>query len=120
MTAPDVERYLATLPAEQASALRDLRATILAVVPGATEGVSYGVPTVKLRGHPLVGFGAAKAHCSLFLMSTEAMDAHAGLLAGYDTGKGTVRFDPSAPLPADLVERLVRTRVADVDGRWPA
>jgi uncharacterized protein YdhG (YjbR/CyaY superfamily) len=120
MIAPDVDRYLAACAAAQETTLRDLRATILALVPGLSEGVSYGIPTFKLRGHPLVGIGAAKAHCSLFLMSTAAIEAHAEELVGFDTGKGTVRFDPSAPLPPDLVARLVRTRVAEVEARWPA
>jgi uncharacterized protein YdhG (YjbR/CyaY superfamily) len=116
----DVERYLEGLPSDRQAALRDLRATIEGVVPDASLAISYGIPTFKLRGHPLVGFGAAKSHCTFFVMSTEAMRAQADRLEGYATGKGSVRFTSDTPLPDDLVIALVRTRIAEVDARWPA
>lgn len=43
------------------------------------------------------------------------MEAHADLLRGRDTSKGTVRFPPSTPLPGDLIATLVRARIAEID-----
>jgi uncharacterized protein YdhG (YjbR/CyaY superfamily) len=118
-TALDVDGYIAARPDRFRGALRDLRATIQALVPEATEGISYGIPTFKLRGHPLVGLGAAKNHCSFYVMSVEALQAHAAEVAGFETGKGTVMFTPDAPLPDRIVASLVRTRIEQVDSRWP-
>ena len=59
----------------------------------------------------LVWFGAASKHCSFFPGST-AVERHAKDLARYDTSKGTVRFPADAPLPATLVRKLVKTRIA--------
>lgn len=115
----DVEDFLSRLTADQQAALRGLRDTIARTVPEATLGISYGIPVYKLRGHPLVGFGATKDHCTFFVMSTEAMATQADRLADYPTGKGSVRFTPDAPLPEDLVVALIRTRVAENDARWP-
>jgi uncharacterized protein YdhG (YjbR/CyaY superfamily) len=120
VTAEDVDRYLEALPADQQAALRALRSTIERAVPEATLGISYRIPTFKLRGHPLVGFGAATAHCSFFVMSTTVMPAFADRVTGYDVGKGTVRFAPDARLPDDLVEAFVAARVDEIDARWPA
>ncbi len=58
-------------------------------------------------------FAAAARHCSLFPGSGSAVAAHAAELAGYDTAKGTIRFRPDRPLPAALVRKLVKYRVAE-------
>jgi uncharacterized protein YdhG (YjbR/CyaY superfamily) len=36
-------------------------------------------------------------------------------LASYSTSKGTVHFAPGAFLPKDLVRKLVRARIAEID-----
>jgi uncharacterized protein YdhG (YjbR/CyaY superfamily) len=37
---------------------------------------------------------------------------HKDELKAYDTSKGTIRFQPDKPLPAALVRKLVKTRIA--------
>jgi uncharacterized protein YdhG (YjbR/CyaY superfamily) len=108
-----VDEYLAAVPADQRVALEYLRARIRSVAPEAEEGLSYGVPAFKLRGRSLVSYGAARNHCSFFVQSPAVMEAHQADLAGYDTSKGTVRFAADRPLPAALVAKLVRARIAE-------
>jgi uncharacterized protein YdhG (YjbR/CyaY superfamily) len=36
-------------------------------------------------------------------------------LAAWETAKGTIRFTPATPLPADLVGRIVAERMATID-----
>ncbi len=110
-----VDAFLAALPDEQRGALEELRATIRSVTPTATEGISYGIPTCKLNGRPLVAFGAVKGHCAFYLMSTAVMDDHRDELAAYDLGKGTIRFQPDTPIPAPLVRTLVEARIGEND-----
>lgn len=114
-----VDRYLAALPVAQRRALAHLRATIARVAPGATEGFSYGMPTFRLRGHPLVGYAAWKGHCALYGMSA-GLERFAPRLTPYSTSKGTIRFAPEEPLPDALVRDLVRFRIGEIDARWPA
>ena len=101
-----------SLPAEQREALQRLRETIRSVAPEATEVISYGIPTFKL-GRSLVGFNASAGGCTLQLMSTAVLEAHAAELAGYRTGKGSIRFTPDKPLPETLVKKLVEARLAE-------
>lgn len=110
----DVDEYLAQVPEEARAALEKLRKTIGAAVPKATEGISYGIPTFKLHGRALVWYAAFKNHCSFFPLSSAMREAHGKDLEGYDiTSKGTLRFSANKPLPAALVRKLVKTRIAE-------
>jgi uncharacterized protein YdhG (YjbR/CyaY superfamily) len=112
----DVERFLGGLSDESRATLEKVRSTIRSAVPEATETISYGIPMFKLGGRPLIGFGGTKRHCALYVMSPAIMEAHAGDLASFDTSKGTVRFPADKPPPATLVKKLVRARLADIEG----
>ena len=114
MRAPamDVVSYSAALPTEMKAALSHLRKTIRSAAPGAEEVISYQIPTFKFHGS-LVSFGAAKNHCSFFVMSPAVMEAHQDDLKPYDTSKGTIRFPASKPLPAALVRKLVKARIEE-------
>jgi uncharacterized protein YdhG (YjbR/CyaY superfamily) len=109
-----VDQYLAALPKEKRDALAKLRAAIKAAAPDTTEHISYQVPVFKLDGKPLVGFGAATAHCTFFVMSTsDAMRARLAALKGYKLGGGSIQFPATKPLPTALVTKLVKARIAE-------
>ena len=46
-------------------------------------------------------------------MSTAVMATHADELGPFLAGKGTIRFTPDVPLPATLVEKLVKARLEE-------
>jgi uncharacterized protein YdhG (YjbR/CyaY superfamily) len=110
----DVEAYLATVSADSRKALERIRGWIRAAAPEAEEGFSYGVPAFKLDGKPLVCFAAFKNHCGFYPMSPDVLRAFAADLADYDTAKGTIRFQPKKPLPAALVKKIVKARLAEL------
>jgi uncharacterized protein YdhG (YjbR/CyaY superfamily) len=62
-----------------------------------------------------VSFGAGKNHCSFYVQSPAVMDAHRDELAQFDTAKGTIRFPPDKPLPARLITKLVKARMAETN-----
>jgi uncharacterized protein YdhG (YjbR/CyaY superfamily) len=102
--------YLAALSADKRGALEKLRKAIRAAAPKAEECISYGVPAFRLNGRFLVALGAAANHCSFYPGS--ALQAYRDDLKGYETSKGTVRFQPGKPLPSRLVRKLVKARIA--------
>jgi uncharacterized protein YdhG (YjbR/CyaY superfamily) len=115
MASRTVDEYLAALPEEQRAVLRKLRKlreTIRAAAPAAEESISYGVPTFKYRKRPLIYFGAAKGHLAIYGMNGEAYREE---LEGYDRSKGTIRFSPGSPLPATLVEKMVKARMKEIE-----
>ena len=107
-----IDEYLSGVSDEQKAALEKLRKWIKAAAPGAEECISYQLAAFRLDGM-LVAFGATPSHCAFYLMSTTTVAAHARELAGYDTSKGTIRFQPNALLPATLVRKLVKARMAE-------
>ena len=102
--------YFAALSADKRAALEKVRKAIRAAAPKAEECISYGVPAFHLNGRFLVALAAAANHCS-FYPGSSVRDFGADL-KGYETSKGTVRFQPSKPLPSSLVRKLVRARIA--------
>ena len=115
-----IDSLLAGLPADQRTALQGLREMIAAAAPDAVETMSYGAPAMAYHGHPLVSYGAARSHCSFYVMSPAIIVAHAAALDGYETSKGAIRFTPARPLPVELVTAIVRDRMAETDARWGA
>lgn len=107
-----IDDYLATLRPEPRAALQHLRTLVHQCVPDAEECLHYGMPAFR-RGRVFLGLGASPRHCSLFLMSSRTLCAFVADLAHHDVGAGTIRFQPDAPLPATLVRRLVRARLAE-------
>ena len=108
----DIDEYLEPLGPEKRAALQKLRRAIRSAAPRAEECISYGIPGFRLGGRLLVSFGAAANHCA-FYPGAAPLQAHRKALAAYDISKGTVRFHASRPLPAALVRKLVKTRVAE-------
>jgi len=112
-----VEAYLARVPEPARSTLEKLRATIRAAVPAeATEGLSYGMPAFHYMG-ALVAYAAFKRHCSFFPMNASLIDTMADELKAYRTAKGTLQFAQDQPLPAALVRKIVKARVAENEAK---
>ncbi|MCM2313586.1 MAG: DUF1801 domain-containing protein [Thermoanaerobaculia bacterium] len=110
------EDYLAALSDDKRAALEKLGAMIRAAAPGAEECISYQLAAFRLNGKAFVAMGATAKHCAFYLMSTSVIDAFGSELATYDTSKGTIRFQSDKPLPAALVKKLVKARIAENGG----
>jgi uncharacterized protein YdhG (YjbR/CyaY superfamily) len=107
-----IDEYLAPLSSEKRSALEKLRRAIQSAAPKSEECISYGIPAFRLGGRLLVALGAAANHCA-FYPGAFPVKAHEDELEAYDTSKGTIRFPADSPLPAALVRKLVRSRIAE-------
>lgn len=112
-----VDEYLASVPEPARSTLEKVRAVIRsAAPPEATEIISYRIPMYKYKGM-LIGFAAFAKHCSLFLATASMDKLFKDDLRSYDTSRGTIRFPVDKPLPASLIKKLVKARVAQNDAR---
>jgi uncharacterized protein YdhG (YjbR/CyaY superfamily) len=110
-----VDQYLDGVPNEVRAVLEELRATIRAAAPAATEKISYQMPTFYLNGN-LVHFAAFKQHIG-FYPTPSGIEAFKEKLAKYRSSKGAVQFPIDEPLPLALIAEIVRFRVAENTGK---
>ena len=113
----NIDEYLADVPQPARGTLQKIRAAIRSAVPTeATEAISYRIPTFKYKGG-LVAFAAFSHHCSFFPMSYAVIGAFKNELKAFEVSKGTIRFPVDKPLPAALVKKMVKARIAENERR---
>lgn len=105
------DEYLTQLSDEKRRALEKLRKDIKAAAPQVEECISYGVPSYRLNGKFLMSCGASAKHVAFYPGAT--VQRLRKELKGYDTSKGTIRFPAEKPLPAALVRKIVKKRIAE-------
>ena len=110
-----VDEYLANVTSDKRAALQRLRKIIRSVAPDAMEIISYGMPAFRQK-RIIVYYAAFEDHCSLFIGSATVRRKFEEELKPFAAGKGTFHFTPERQLPAALVKRIVRARVAENEG----
>ena len=117
-TPTNVDEYIAAMPDDRRGPLEQLRETIRAAAPGATEAFAYAMPAFRSHGGQfLVSYDAYKRHYSLFPASGAVIEALGDELSPYLSGKGTIRFPADQLVPASLVTRVVMVRLTEVAAR---
>ena len=106
-----IDEYIAMFPRDRQRLLKQVRATVRAAAPGATEKISYLMPAFAMRT-TLVWFSSLKDHIGLYPTGS-GITAFKHQLTRYETTPGSVKFPVDEPLPLDLITKIVRFRVAE-------
>ena len=106
-----VNKYISNLPVEQQITLERVRQIIKNTVPEAQEYLSYKMPAYHFHGM-IGGFAAFKNHCSFFPWDSKTIDVFKDELTGFKTSAGTIQFTPEKPLSEELLQKILRYRVA--------
>jgi len=103
-----IDEYIEDSPEEHREILRCVRETIRAVMPEATEKLSWKMPTFW-QGKNIIQFAVHKQHLGLY-PGSEAVNIFAGQLdeLGLKHSKGAIQFPWSKPMPYELVEAIAR------------
>ncbi|HYO18195.1 MAG TPA: DUF1801 domain-containing protein [Dermatophilaceae bacterium] len=110
-----IDDALAGLPQPEQAALLRVIDIARRLAPQAIDGVSYGVPALKIAGKPLIGVSASAHHLSIYPFSPTAIEVVRTELNGFSVSKGTIRFTAEHPVPEALVKRLVAARLAEIN-----
>jgi len=100
-----VEEYIASFPPETRAILERVRDAIRSQVPGAEEKVRYDMPAVMLGGRYAIHYAAWKKHLGIYPVAT-APDELEREIAPFRSGKDSVNFPISKPIPYELIERI--------------
>ncbi len=107
----DIDRYIADFPKPIQLRLQQMRWLVRRAAREAQEIISYSMSAYRLHG-VLVFLGAHKNHMG-FYPTPSAIHAFKGKLAAYQTSKGAIQFPLDKPLPARLIQAMVKFRVKE-------
>lgn len=108
----NVNDYIACFPADIQEILTRIRKIILNQATDVEESITYGMPSYKTFGKPLIYFAGFKNHIG-FYATPSGHTEFANELAGYKHGKGSVQFPIDEPIPYDLIRKIVEFRVEE-------
>lgn len=110
-----VDAYIASAPKEVQAKLKEMRVLIKTAAPKAEENISYAMPYYAYKGR-LAYFSYWKTHIGLYL-PTPIIEEHLSELKAYKTAKATVQFPLDKKLPATLIKKLIKARMAKNDAK---
>ena len=109
-----IDDYISGFDPPTTDILQKIRFLVRSLIPEARETISYGIPTFKLKKN-LVHFAGYKNHIG-FYPTPGVIEHFKTELSGYKTAKGSVQFSLNNPIPYDLIEKMVRYRIAQIKG----
>jgi len=101
-----IDAYIADQPESVQPLLEQVRKTIRAALPDATERISWRMPTFWNRIN-IIHFAAHKNHLGIY-PGEQAMVYFSNRLKDYKTSKGAVQFPYNKPIPFDLIEEIAK------------
>ncbi len=109
------DAYLSALPTDQRALLQDLRKQLTALLPQATEVISYAMPGFRIGKKVIAGYAGFAKHCGFYPHSGGIIPGFAAELdaLGFKHSKSGVLFTPTHPLPPGLLARIVAGRLVE-------
>jgi uncharacterized protein YdhG (YjbR/CyaY superfamily) len=101
------EEYLAGVPDQARAALDEVRGAIREALPDAEETISYSILGYRVGGRIICYCAGWARHVSLYPVP-EGDEEYAASSAPFRTGRGTLRFPLSTPIPRELVIRTAQ------------
>jgi uncharacterized protein YdhG (YjbR/CyaY superfamily) len=108
-----IDQYIATFTEDAQKALQQVRKAIQQAAPDAVETISYNMPTFKLYNKYLVHFAGYKKHIGFYALAPDTSPFKEEF-SKYTTGKASVQFPLSEPMPLDLIKRIITYRIEEM------
>ncbi len=105
------QSHIARMAGEAGLRLRAIDNLVLELAPGAEPIISYRMPAFRFEGAILIYFEAFKSHTGIYPpLRAENVFAEIRPFMG---PKGNFKFPHDAPLPLDIIKRLITVRIAE-------
>ena len=109
-----IDDYLTTIEPAKRQELERIRALAKQAVPEAEEAITYGMPTLKYRGKPFLGFDAHKQHIGVYPYSGQVIETLTDQLKGYKTTKGAIQVPLDHPISEELLTHIIQLRLKQI------
>jgi uncharacterized protein YdhG (YjbR/CyaY superfamily) len=109
LKAKSVDAYIAAQDVDKLGMLNSIRSLIRSMIPDAEELISYQIPCYKHFGL-VVGFGANKAGCSFYTMSTTILKEYSNELKEYKYSGSTLHINRDQKLPQSVLKKIIKQR----------
>ncbi|HQL05033.1 MAG TPA: DUF1801 domain-containing protein [Treponemataceae bacterium] len=103
-----IESYITSFPPETQERLLQIRSIFLKEVPDAQEDIKYQMPTLIWHGN-LIHYAAFKNHIGVYPLPS-VIEALKDDIRNLKTGKGSIQFSNSVPIPVELIQKIVHLR----------
>ena len=111
----EVQNYYSNTADNSRAQLESLRKIIADLLPSSSEVIHYGIPTFVMDSKNIVGIGGWNDFVSLYPYGSSQITKFANELKVFKTTKGAIQFKLDAPLPKDLIKKIVKDRLKDLD-----
>lgn len=114
-----IDEYIASAPEQGREKLQELRKLLKEIAPESKEAIKWGSPVFEEK-RILFAFTAFKSHLN-FMPTRRTLEHFLDELKDYKTGRDTIQFPYSQPLPLDLIRKIAEHRAWDVrenDALW--
>jgi uncharacterized protein YdhG (YjbR/CyaY superfamily) len=111
MPTSPIDEYLKKIEPSKRKELKRIRALAKEAVPSAEEAIVYGMPTLKYKGKPFLGFDAHADHIGIYPYSGKVLPALKDELRKYPSSKGALRVPLDDPISRSLLHKIIRSRM---------
>lgn len=114
-----VEEHFTRFEGAQLAALEATWAVVRRALPGGSEAISYGMPTLKVGTSAVIAVDGFTRHNSVFPYSGAIPMQFHEELSAFDRTKGSIHFAIDKPFPAGLLKKILRARIAEINAAYP-
>jgi len=108
----NINAYIKAAPKEVQPLLKKIKQIVEKESRGAEGKISYGMPAFKYQGKIIMYFAAFKNHIGLFPPVPKILTKEASRYMG---PKGNLRFPFHELIPYELIQKIIRIRVKELD-----
>lgn len=108
-----IDTYLQKIGPSKRQQLERIRKIAKEVVPDAKEVISYGMPTLQIKGKSFLGFDAHAHHIGVYPYGGEEIRVFQDKLTklGYGYSSGAIRVPFDTEIPEKLLKEIIQHRI---------
>lgn len=115
-TFKNIDEYLLLFSEDIRKKLKALRQNIHRHDSEIEEYIGYLMPAFRYRGKPLIYFAGYKKHIGFYPGAEGIKNFEKDFLEKkYKFSKGAVQFPVNGELPIDLIDKIIKFRMAEID-----